>query len=84
MFYQIALTQLANKLLSLNDRFEFKIKLLLLKKEKAMTYEQWAEEMKKGSCLQIDEKTESPTQSDDHSGWEMEGEESPDFSLEQN
>jgi hypothetical protein len=75
---------LANKLLSLTDRFEFNIKLILLKKEKAMTYEQWVEEMKKGSCLQIDEKTKSPTRSDDHSNWETEEEESPNFSLEQN
>lgn len=48
-----------------------------------MTYEQWAEEMKKGSCLQIDEKTKPPAEPDSHSGWEMEEEESPNFSSEQ-
>jgi hypothetical protein len=63
--------------------FEFSTKPVLLKKEKAMTYEQWAEEMKKGSCLQIDEKTKPPAEPDSHSGWEMEEEESPNFSSEQ-
>jgi hypothetical protein len=49
-----------------------------------MTFEQWAEKMKESLSPQIDEKPKPITQNDDRSDWEMEEEESTNFSLEQN
>jgi hypothetical protein len=49
-----------------------------------MTFEQWAEEMKKGLFLQIDEEPKPPTQADDRFDLEAEEEESLKFFSEEN
>ncbi len=49
-----------------------------------MTFEQWAEKMKESLSPKIDENLKPTTQSDDRSDWEMEDEESFNFSLEKN
>jgi len=51
---------------------------------KPMTFEQWAEKMKESLSLKIDEKPKPTTQHDEYSDWEMEDEESFNFSLEKN
>ena len=49
-----------------------------------MTFEQWAEKMKESLSSEIDEEPKPTIQNDDHSDWEMEEEESFNFSLEKN
>jgi hypothetical protein len=49
-----------------------------------MTFEQWAEKMKESLSLNIDEKPKPTPRHDDHSDWEMDDEESFNFSLDKN
>jgi hypothetical protein len=48
-----------------------------------MTFEQWAEQIKKGLCLQSEEKSKAPSCSDDRFDREIEEEEST-YNLSQN
>jgi hypothetical protein len=75
---------MANKLLSLNGSFDSQYKAILYREEQSMTFEQWAEEMKKGLSLQSDEKPKAPSWNYDRLDREMEEEESPNSWLKKN
>jgi hypothetical protein len=74
---------MANKLLSSNGSFDSQYKAILYREERSMTFEQWAEQMKKGLSLQSEQKPKIPSGSYDRFDRDMEEEESP-YNLSQN